>query len=280
MSAPSFQELRYKQPPIKILEAVEKAVLIIKDIYSTVPAALPFILEPSALLLFANLRAESPYHLLDGALDNKQVNELDAVLAKHDIYRFTEELPAESAYPGEEIFSLVSLTALNAIPAQFQCMQKIWKPLNLTVPFQYAYIEWVFIIERSLAKLMEDGILPTDWLKDWWAPHNIRFGMLLGYPGEAISSALWAEARKRSGTDTSNAMTELVVATDKQYFGARVGFYVDQSLASSQSIVDTEDAWKKVITQIYEDIPFTELMSNKDFASSYRKLKLRETGGR
>jgi hypothetical protein len=277
MSTSSFQELQYKQPSIKISEAAEKAVLIIKDILNVVPAAMPFILEPSALLLFANLRAESPYHLLGDALDSDQVSKLDVVLAKHGIYRFTEELPAESAYPGEEVFSLINPTMLNAIPSQYACMKEIWTPLNLAVPFRYAYIEWAFVTERALAKLMEDGKLPTDWLKDWWAPHNLRFGMLLGYPGVAISSALWSEARDRSGMKKRDAMIELVVAIDKQYFGTQVAFYINRAVINNQSVVNIKDTWEKVIAQIYNDISFAELMNNEDFASSYKKLKLRET---
>ena len=278
MRLPSFQELQYKYLDIKTSEAVENAVQIIKDVFNTVPEALPFIIEPSALLLFANLRAESPYHLIGDLMGKDRIKMLDATLAKHNIYRYTDELPAESAHPGEEVFSLISPAKLNAIPIQYEFVKEVWIPLNLTIPFRYAYIEWAFVTERSLAKLMYDKKLPAEWLNDWWAPHNLRFGMLLGYPGEAISSTLWAEAHERSGTSKNDSTAELVVAIDKQYFGTQVGFDTNQETLNNHSVVNIKDSWKKVITQIYEELPFTELMRNEDFAMSYKQLKQRETG--
>jgi hypothetical protein len=41
---------------------------------------------------------------------------------------------------------------------------------------------------------MEGGALSSAWLANWWDPHNVRFGMLLGYPGPALASFADAEA--------------------------------------------------------------------------------------
>jgi|GEM_PF-1265916 len=278
MSISPFQELHYNEPSVSSSDAAKKATPVIKDIFNTVPAALPFILEPSALLLFANLRAESPYHVVGTALDDDQLDKLDAVLAKHDIYRFTETLPAESANPGEEIFSLINPTMLNAIPNQYECVKDIWVPISPEAPFRYAYIEWLLVVERSLAKLMDEGKLPSDWLKDWWAPHNVRFGMQLGYPGEAISSSLWAEAHEREGNRRPDSIEEVIAAEDARYFGARVGFYVAPEVAKKSSVAHTVQLWKEVIAEIYKTFPLAELLSNEEFARSYHKLKLSETG--
>lgn len=277
MSNSSFQELKYNRSHVKIAEATDRAILIIKEIYHTVPAALPFLLEPSALLLFANQRAESPYHQIGDALNSQQYKKLDTILAKHNIYRFIEKSSAESNSYGEEWFSLVSTTMLNTIPNRYEFIKDSWTPLNLNIPLRYAYIEWNFIIERTIADLMDGGSLPKEWLKDWWSPHNLRFGMLLGYPGEAISSMLWSTAYEYSSTSKGDALSNILVAIDEQYFGAQVSFEVNRAATGLESIVNTKDMWKNIIAKIYNDIPFSELITNKDFERGYKSLEQRET---
>jgi len=87
-----------------------------------------------------------------------------------------------------------------------------------------------------------------------------------------------AEAHERSDMNKKRCYDRAVVAIDKQYFGTQVGFYINQAVIDNQSVVSIKDTWKKVIAQIYNDISFAELMDNEDFAGSYKKLKLRETG--
>lgn len=277
MKTQVFQELDYEQPTVNIPEAAERAIDIIKSVLRDIPSALPYIMEPSAVVFFAGLRAESPYHSLGDGIGEEDKRILDAVLAKHNIYRFTEVMPADSAYPGDEVFSLVNTSILNMIPRQYGFVKDAWTPLKLDIPFKYAYIEWAFVTERTLARLMDTGRLPKDWLKEWWAPHNLRFGMLLGYPGEAISSSLWDEAHHRAGENEDHTMTEIIIADGKPYFGSRVGFDVSTDAANHPSVKNIEHTWKQVIDRVYEAVPLTEIMHNEKFAESYRQLKRRET---
>jgi hypothetical protein len=197
MSKMDFKELGYQHGSANVSEAVQRAVVVIDDIFHVVPGALPFVMDPSAVLLFSGMRAESPYHMFGDIINEKQVNRFEEVIARHSIYRFTETLSQESAYPGGEAFSLNNLNTLNALPEKYVCIRNFWEPLSTNPSFRCGFIGWTFALERALARSMESGELPVAWLNDWWAPHNLRFGMLLGYPGEAISSSLWAKSMGR-----------------------------------------------------------------------------------
>lgn len=268
-----FQELGYNQPSISIAKAAEAAVTVIKDLLAITPSVLPYIMEPSAILLFAGLRAQSPYHVLGDEVSEELKENLDAVLTKHGICRWSDDTAYDNSKSG--VFSLVNTVALDDIPNHYGFAKDIWKSpvVSPTVP---QICEWVLVMERALVGLMESDTLPEEWLRDWWTPHNLRFGMLLGYPGVAISSNLWAESHFRFN-GAEDAVTEIIVAEDGQYFGTRVSFYITTDAADNPSAKNVKHIWNEVIKQVYAVMPLNQLLLNKDFEKGYRHLERRET---
>ncbi len=155
-------------------------------------------------MLFANLRAQSPYHVLGDEVSDELKSKLDAVLAKHDICRWSDGTVYDK--PESGVFSLVNSAVLREIPNHYGFAKDMWVT-PVTSPTVPQVCEWVLVVERIFARRMDAGTLPKEWLRDWWAPHNLRFGMLLGYPGVAISSNLWAESRYHL-SDAEDAKTE------------------------------------------------------------------------
>lgn len=270
---PRFQELEYTQPSISIQQASERAIRVIKDLLEVAPSALPYIMEPSAILVFANLRTQSPYHILGDEVTGDIKAKLDAVLLKHTISRWEDDTRYDDPKTG--IFSLVNSTVFNQIPNHYGFAKSIWK-CPVQSPNIAQICEWVLVMERSFAGLMESDSLPREWLRDWWAPHNLRFGMLLGYPGVAISSALWAASRAHL-TNSEFDETEVLIAAQGTYFGTQVAFYLHPKAKDDPSVKGITHVWSEVIRIVYDRLPLSELLKNSEFASGYHHLEKRET---
>lgn len=264
-----FKELGYQYQPIDMAVAVQAAVTVFQELLSAVPSVLPYVAEPSAVLLFAGLRAISPYHRLGEEVSRRDQKKFEAVLSRHGMYTWTNNTAYEE--DSSNTFSLVNSTIFDAIPEHYRFCQSTWKS-----PISYSStlsgIEWMYVIEHALAQQSASGILPKEWLSDWWAPQNLLFGMLLGYPGEAISASLWRAANVQLGQEEAPAI-EILVANGEPYFGAHVSFDVSPELVSSPSIKYIKQLWSEVVAGVYQAMPLHTLLLNEDFARSYRMLE-------
>lgn len=121
-------------------------------------------------------------------------------------------------------------------------------------------IEWSYIVERRLATMMSDGLLPREWLRDWWAPHHLRFGASLGYPGVAVCSNLWLDTWNRENGHEEPA--HLVTVGRAVPYEARVGFYVVSAAKDAAEIIELSGWWNQVIYEVSSQFPEARVSSH------------------
>lgn len=263
----TFDELRFTLPQRNAAHYATLAIRILNDIQQTDSAIMAYLLDPSAVLTFAGLRAQSPYHSFADTVSAAQINTLDAILHNHNIYRQSEITQYEKH--GFTSFSFWNYTAICEIPQRYKAMEKVW--FNPEKKFSYGVdAEWIYATVFMLANLMEKGTLPKQWLKDWFAPHNLRFGMLLGYPGEAISSFLWQEANDKRLPKSE----DIVISTGEPFYGTSVSFAI---IKSTQSITDLVTLWKDTLQLVYSEFDHTILLKDEEYAQAHKTRGIYES---
>lgn len=234
-----YNELRFKLPSHSSHNMAKKAVNIIKAVNSAVPSAKNLLLEPSNILLLAGARAISPYNGFE-SLNDTEFKKLELALTEHSISIFNELTPYDNV--DFVSFSLINEQEIKKLDQKYEFLKKKMKP---PIGFERQdLIEWFFIFERKLASMIDEDLLPKAW-DNSWLPHNLRFGMLLGYPGIAISSMLW-------DVETSGSYNEILIAEDGDDFPS-VGFYVKKSLAKELEITEISLLWKSIIEIVKQE---------------------------
>jgi len=256
-----FTELGYRLPAETPEQYAEQAVTILKDLGESAPLTAAYAMEPSAVLALAGLRGMSPYHRFAPTITADQKRAFDDTLHAHNIYRMSD--------PTDIHFSLLNPDAVADIKNSYGFAADTWSS-----PSAYTSTEalnaWTDASQDGFNHLMESGELPQEWLKDDAAAQNLLFGMLLGYPGKAISSALWAGAA--GDTTGIETLSDVLVADGQPYHGTHVSFDVHPTIIDSEEIIRLRKLWRKTIDIVYETLPFEELMKNEQFAWSYSTL--------
>lgn len=246
-----YHELHYRINEFSSSVAAGRAVHILEAAERIDPGFLAYLLQPSNLLLLAGLRAESPYLAFPPRMTRVRRSRLTALLGQHEILIVPERTSYEHDLP--ESFALVSPAHLGDITKRYTALCDEW-----IVPVDYSargYAEWCYVMENRLAKMMSDERLPNEWLRDWWAPHHLRFGAILGYPGVAISSALWAEAiMVRTGREQS--LTEILITPESDTgYGTRVCYDVAVQAREVAEVNQVRDLWTATIAEVNVSFP-------------------------
>jgi hypothetical protein len=120
--------------------------------------------------------------------------------------------------------------------------------------------------------MMSKGILPEEWTVDHWAPHNLRFGMLLGYPGQAISSICWTEATQEE--DGKHQTITASMPFQGLFCGAYVSYDYVPELKFNPIIQQHQAQWSNVLRSVYKVFPRSRLLGMSEFSEEYNRFKL------
>jgi hypothetical protein len=155
---------------------------------------------------------------------------------------------------------LVHTGAFEAIPELYHAAKDWWaaKP----VEYDYLnYIDWYTFNMFECEMRMEKDKLPAQWLANWWAPHHICFGMLLGYPGTAISSLVASDmVYKTLGVPPDMVTVEFHYPDTA---GAVVTYEIQKSDAGSKQIEAHGKRWQAFFDMLYEAWPAARVKSYK-----------------
>ena len=177
-----LKALRYSMPKETASLYVGHALRILKDVENSLPKALPYMLRADAVLTLSGVRAFDTYLSFED-LTEINIDNLIRILGGQGISLFS--MLSEYDSRGADIYNLIHDEALGKIPEQYTLPG--WS--NFRKPFTFdRFTAWCGLVQDNLAWAMQEDKLPSKWLKDYWSPHNIRFGVLLGYPGEAVTS--------------------------------------------------------------------------------------------
>ncbi len=273
--AAKYKELQYVPPAVSVQQAADKAIKTLRAAYEIDPGWLVYLLQHSTILLLAGLRTESPYISFSPQMWPARVTRLKNFLVKHDLCLY-DGRPSFDRSRDHTVYTLYSPKLMAKLPEQYKFLQT--PGLRWSAPSDashQALVEWCFFIERNLALQMEEGTLPRKWLYDWWAPHNLRFGMLLGYPGVAISSCLWQESREKH-LGHKKPLPEVFIQELDEMLGARVGFYTAKSTLKDPEVMHIYNLWTNVIKIVVDTMGALDLEHNKAFLKEFEAYKKSE----
>jgi len=229
------------------MEHVAEADAILKVCSKEWPKVLPYLLEPSNLLALGGLRGVSPYVTFGKQNKTVQSAEFVAFLKRFGLRLIREETNYGPKF-SEPIYMLIHTGALAAVPDQYKAVADWWVP----EPKAYDhlnYLEWYLYNMTACQAMLEKGKLPKHWLAEWWAPHNLCFGMLLGYPGSAICSFAAADMVQKSlnvAPDTATIEFRYPVNS-----GVKVAYDAQKIDMSSRQIAAHQKRWQDFFDLIY-----------------------------
>ena len=245
MPTDQLSVFHYVLPRLKATEYADRALSILQQIQPVSPKLLPIVLAPDMILTISGVRSFDTYIALNGLTKSDRTKLADS-LEQAGLTLFSGWSEYDSSM--EDTYSLINHEALDRIPEQYRLPYwvKPNSPYNLD-----RFIAWCSIIDQGLTDAMENHKLPTEWLEDlWWAPHNIRFGVLLGYPGEAIANLCWASTMQRRGN------RQEVVSSDIAYWDAynstNPTFTYTPDIGNNPHIIKHQKLWSNILAHVYE----------------------------
>jgi hypothetical protein len=252
----SSQEIPYVSPPKTSVEYAEAALARLRRFERVDPRLLAYLLAPSNVLVLAGLRSMSPYN--DRLHPDIDMDLFQKMLAENDLL-WLDENPS-LVKPELASFALINLKVADHLADSYP-MELLRRIGPVFEHSGWGFYAWISGMDIAIARAIEHGTLPEEWLQDWWAPHDIRFGMLLGYPGPALSSLAWAELHEENVFGI-----EFIEVSSGLYESAAVGFLIDKERGSDPRVLAMLEIWHATLAHVYDAYPEADLMKNAEFA--------------
>ena len=264
MSADTYNTFSYSLPQGLVTMYAQNALEILQAVGDLNTAALPLLLRADVVLTLSGVRAFDVY--MDDPNDfltAKEVSRLTELLQSYGLH--LESQRSEYSTKSDEKFSyyLVNTSALKRIPAQYKL--KAW--IEPKAPYSFdRLMAWAYLVEKQIYAAIYSNELPNKWATDYWAPHNIRFGVLLGYPGEAIASLF-------DQTSESAQLIESTIAYYDIYHAAHPIYVFNSELKANQNIIDHQRLWSDILVKVYESKWHQAVKEDNRFRAQLKKLK-------
>jgi hypothetical protein len=243
--------LKYHSSPYTVTDHAAEADTILEACSKAFPVLLPYLLEPSNLLTLGGLRGVSPYATFGKHDKLARSPELAAFLKRFGLRLILEEINY-GPKPDKPSYMLIHTGAFEALKDQYHAVQDWWA----VKPKEYDhlnYFEWYIYNMTDCQRMIETGKLPKQWIAEWWAPHNVCFGMLLGYPGTAICSYVNSDMVYRTlGVVPDMAAVEFAYPENN---GTVVSYDVQIADANSRQIESHRKRWQDFFDMVYQAWP-------------------------
>ena len=264
MPAATYNAFSYLLPQESAAMYANNALEILQAVGDLDTAALPLLLRADVVLTLSGVRAFDVY--MDDPndfLSAKEVSRLTELLMKYGLH-FESQRSEYSTNSGEKFsYYLVNSSALKMIPAQYKL--KAWIEPNPPYSFD-RLMAWAYLVEKQIYAAICSNELPNKWVTEYWAPHNIRFGVLLGYPGEAIASLF-------DQTNESTDFIESVTAYHDAYYAAHPTYMFCSQLESNKNIIDHQRLWSDILIKVYESNWHINVQEDNRFRAQLKKIK-------
>lgn len=229
-----------------------KAVAILRELKEKFPKQYEESFRcPSEVLTISGVRAFDTYYTLGSDISRELMVKIKQYFVSKGILLMNAAFPYAGENNEENIFSLLHLDA-------FENLQKSYSYIPGQTPFLHEYMTsdqdfyvWWSLWKDNVAMEIGQGRskLEFDDSKDtlsWWTPHNITFGMLLGYPGEAISSCYWSD-RLGEGYKLQQSNIKHMDKFD----GAHIIYDFSPEVADNPNVVSHQQLWSGILDKTY-----------------------------
>jgi hypothetical protein len=249
MDLSAYDLFQYKLPEGSADEYAGQAIQILQEMKIEFPEFYDEFKIPSEVLTLSGVRAFDTYNGLGESATKEQIAGIKALLRKHRILLLEEEfLPANDTSDDHQ-YSLVHLDALDDLPNSYAYIPG-WKPFYAEAMKQdFDFMTWWQLYwQKGIAVEARDNKHIQKALQhDWWVSHNISFGMLLGYPGEAIVSCI---------TENENdKITDARIEHVDKFDGPKPVYVYHAFLANHPNIVAHEKLWSDILMKVYKTLP-------------------------
>jgi hypothetical protein len=241
-----YDYFKYQLPDKSATHYANNALKILREIKREFPDLFHIFRAPSEILTLSGVRAIDAYNRL-GRIDAATITGIKGLLMQHHQLLFEEAFSVVNGKDRDNLFLLVNLDALATLPKTYGYIPCWQKPVIRHTQDGKDFVLWWELWKIDLSqRLVEDTKLPVGvWLKDSYAPHNMTFGMLLGYPGEAIASSLWGEEDK---------LMEARIKYAREYTGPVPIYDYAQELKDNPNILAHEKLWSEILTKVYTEL--------------------------
>lgn len=246
----NYKYFQYSLPSEPPKHYVNNAISIIKDIKVYYPQFYKHFICPSEALTLSGVRAFDTYYDLGKDADPADIEGLKKLLKSHGILLVEDTYEIVRESNEEHNYSLVNTSALLEIPKHYGHLPPPgWNPPNLAaIDKDTDFYLWWFIWQFAITSHAPLDKTMREWLKkDPLAFHTITFGILLGYPGEAISSALYETEQDYDNGRVCNAKIALASAID----GAQPVYSYLKDVEENQHIKKHEELWSNILEGVY-----------------------------
>jgi hypothetical protein len=268
-----FDTFNYTPPPHPADYYAEQAVAVLQAIEHVDRSLLPYVLPADIVLTLSGVRAHDTHIAFGAKTPEAAIRKLQNTLGGYSLTLFPNRSEYQEVNEDQTVYYLVHHVALNEIPELYHlpCWITPHTPFTLD-----RWLSWSYIIESQIYAAIKKGQLPKAWANVNHVAHHIRYGVLLGYPGEAIASFCWhyAKAGKRF-IDMPEA--EIEFAT--HYHAATPTYAYHASLAKDQNIRAHSALWSDILRLVYESPWHTKLQKSRTFKRVLAAAEAEVQGG-
>lgn len=253
MTARNFDYFQYSLPQEPAKRYADAAVAILKEIKEKYPSFYKQFRRPSEVLTLSGVRAFDTYHELGKDAAPGDIAGLKSLFKKFDVLLIEETFEVCNERNEDHRYSLVHTGALLDIPHRYGHLPKPgWIAPNLKAlerdgDFSLWWLIWQQVVAGRASQSRGDELLRS-WLRhDFLAVHHLTFGILLGYPGEAICSALYETEQDYDKGRIVDADIQYARAFD----GPRPVYSYLREIADNPQIQAHQKLWSGILTEVY-----------------------------
>lgn len=204
----------------------------------------------------SGVRAFDTYYELGKEASRAEIEDLKALLKKYGTVLLEEDFPFGDEASADNRYSIVHISALNDIPNRYKHLPKPgWKQPDFTqLENDLDFFLWWENWQRSILLVKKLDMTCKDWLTNSsWMAHTMTFGVLLGYPGEAICSALYeTEVDGKSGQ-----VIEAKITHANKFDGAQPIYDYLKGVEDSPVLASHQALWSSILDGVYLELENT-----------------------
>ncbi len=237
-----YKEFSYLLPAETAEYYANNALKILRDVSKvSLSVVAKLLMRTDVLLTLSGVRSLTLYiDDFNKFLDRSEIDRVLKVLESYGIHLFPEKVTVLE--DDEDLgYIMINEEALKLIPEQYTL--SVWE--DMLPPFNYdRFLAWKYCLEKSIYREINNGTLPNRWKNDFWAPYHIIIGIMLGYPGEAISSSLGDGSWELEYEDAD-------IPYEGPYYGTSVAYSFSRDIRNDSNIVAHQKLWRGIISKIH-----------------------------
>lgn len=246
----NYNYFAYTLPDEPTEAYINRALLVLRDIKDQFSQFYEHFRCPSEVLTLSGVRAFDTYYELGKKASREEINGLKALLKNHGIMLLEEDFPFGDEASPDNRYSIVHIDALNDIPNRYRHLPEPgWKQPDFTkLKSDLDFFLWWGNWQRNILLVRKLDTTCQTWLANTsWMAHDMTFGILLGYPGEAICSALY----QTEEDDRAGRVIGAKITSAHKFDGAHPVYDYLDDVKDSPVITDHQALWSAILEGVY-----------------------------